>query len=195
MFDATAIILAGGKSSRMGRNKSMMEYNGIPMIEFIYNQLKDNFSEIIIGANNNFLFEYLNLKVVNDKIENLGPLMGILSCIEKSENDLNFITACDIPEINLKFVEKMLLEIEGYDIIMPVTGVDKYEPLFAVYRKSVIKSAEEILNHGKGRIIELFKYLNVKFIEMPENNWYSNINTIEDYQNTINNKRIDNDNI
>ena len=101
--------------------------------------------------------------------------------VEKSKNDLNFITACDIPEIHMEFVEKMLLEIEGYDIIMPVTGVDRYEPLFAVYRKSVIGPAEEILNCGKSRIIELFKYLNVKFIELPENNWYLNINTIENY--------------
>ena len=188
MFDATAIILAGGKSRRMGQNKSLMKYNDVPMIEYIYNQLDGKFNEILIGANNAELYDYLNLKVVKDKKENCGPLMGILSCIEKSKNDLNFITACDIPEINMEFVEKMLLEIEGYDIIMPVTGVDRYEPLFAVYRKSVIKPAEKILNCGKSRIIELFKYLNVKFIELPENNWYFNINTLEDYQ-TINRKK------
>jgi len=183
MFDATAIILAGGKSSRMGQNKSLMKYNDVPMIEYIYNQLDGKFNEILIGANDANLYNYLNLKVVEDKITNRGPLMGILSCIEKSENDLNFITACDIPEINIKFVEKMLLESEGYDIIIPVTGTDKYEPLFAVYRKSVIKPAEKILNSGKSRIIELFKYLNVKFIKLPENNWFFNINTLDDYKN------------
>ena len=103
---------------------------------------------------------------------------------------MNFITACDIPEINIKFVEKMLLESEGYDIIIPVTGTDKYEPLFAVYRKSVIKPAEKILNHGKGRIIELFKYLNVKFIKLPENNWYFNINTLDDYHSAMTAKEV-----
>ena len=182
MFDATAIILAGGKSSRMGQNKSLMKYNDVPMIEYIYNQLDGKFNEILIGANNANLYEYLNLKIVEDKITDRGPLMGILSCLEKSGNDLNFVTACDIPEINIKFVEKMLLESEGYDIIMPVTGTDKYEPLFAVYRKSVIKPAEKILNCGKRRITELFKYLNVKLIELPENNWYFNINTLDDYK-------------
>jgi len=190
MFDATAIILAGGMSSRMGQNKSLMKYNDVPMIEYIYNQLKDRFNEILIGANNANLYEYLNLKVVEDKITSRGPLMGILSCLEKSENDLNFITACDIPEINIKFVEKMLLESEGYDIIMPVTGADKYEPLFAVYRKSVIKPAEKILNSGKSRIIELFKYLNVKFIQLPENDWYFNINTIDDYHSVMTPKEV-----
>ena len=68
MFDATAIILAGGKSSRMGQNKSLMKYNDVPMIEYIYNQLDGKFNEILIGANDANLYNYLNLKVVEDKI-------------------------------------------------------------------------------------------------------------------------------
>ncbi len=182
MFNASAIILAGGKSRRMGENKSLMDYNGVPMIEHIYNQLTGKFNEIFIGSNDIDSYQFLNLKIVKDQKENCGPLMGIMSSVAESANDLNFVVACDIPQIKISFLEEMFDQTNDYDIVMPVTNGDKYETLFAIYRKSIIKPAQGILDCGKRRIIELFKYVNVKFIEMPKNDWYANINTIDDYK-------------
>ncbi len=182
MHDATAIILAGGKSRRMGQNKSLLPYNGQPMIEHIYSQLEKEFKHVLIGANDEMDYFFLNAKIVNDEKENCGPLMGIMSAISQSESDLNFITACDIPEMDMAFIHQMFLMADGHDIVMPITGDQRYETLFAIYRKSIIPVARKILNSGKRRIIELFSELDVKFIEMPANTWYSNVNTPFDYK-------------
>ncbi len=95
---ATAIILAGGKSSRMGgTDKSLLPVSGVPMIEYIAGQLEGHFDEILIGANDSEKYRFLNLPIVADFETGKGPLMGIYSCLAASASDINFVTACDIP--------------------------------------------------------------------------------------------------
>ncbi len=183
MKNKTAIILAGGKSSRMGEDKSLLPINGKPMIAHIVEQLAPIFDNLIISGNDPEKYKFLNLPIVPDKEIGAGPLMGILSCLQKSKSELNFITACDIPQLDMGFIKKMvqIAEKRGADIVVPVTGKDRYEPLFAVYRRSVIPHAEKVLESGKRRIIALFDHLNVEFIKMSENNWYKNVNTMNEY--------------
>lgn len=179
---ATAIILAGGKSSRMGgEDKSLLPVDGEPLIQKILNQLDDYFDEIIIGANDVEKYKFLNRKVVPDLEKEKGPLMGIMSCLKASENDVNFITACDIPLMNLKLIQNMINLSDNVDIVMPVKDENKYEPLFAIYKKSVIEDAEIILNNNGRRIIELLNSVKVKFVDFNDDFWYQNLNRKEDY--------------
>ncbi|NCU32376.1 MAG: molybdenum cofactor guanylyltransferase, partial [Candidatus Moranbacteria bacterium] len=112
---ATAIVLAGGKSSRMGEDKSLLPVNGRPLIAHIVDQLRDRFDEIIIGANDPEKYAFLNLPVVTDIEKDKGPLMGIYSCLNASTNDVNFVTACDIPVMNTKLISDMLQLVAGVD--------------------------------------------------------------------------------
>ena len=77
-----------------------------------------------------------------DEVPEQGPLMGIVSALEASTNKLNFVVACDIPKINMSFVNRMITEANESqaDIVIPVTGKGKYEPLFAIYRKRIIEA-------------------------------------------------------
>ena len=181
--NASAIILAGGKSSRMGRDKSMMPVNGKPMIEHISDILKNHFQDILIGTNDPDKYSFLELKTIMDQMPDQGPLMGILSCLEESPNDLNFITACDQPNINPEFIDMMLEQAADYDAVIPVSLNGKNEPLFAIYKKSITPVIKNLLKNEKRRISALFEIINVKYINFDSQAWYKNINTIEDYKN------------
>jgi len=183
----SAVILSGGKSRRMGQDKSLLPLNGQPMIEHIVETLEAHFDEILIGASDVGKYAFLNRPVIQDQVPDQGPLMGILSCLERSANDLNFVMACDVPEPDVGFIAEMLSEADGYDIVMPVTENGRYETLFAVYRKSIIPHAKELLAGGKRRMVELFDRLNVKFIKVEEASWQQNLNTRDEYSRYVKN--------
>jgi molybdopterin-guanine dinucleotide biosynthesis protein A len=178
----TAIVLAGGKSSRMGGiDKSMLDIKGVPMIQYIVSQLETLFGEVIIGANDIEKYSFLGHRVVPDIEPGKGPLMGIFSCLTASTNDLCFITACDIPEIRTGFIMKMLEVADGADIVMPVNGSSGYEPMYGLYRKSILGTAEELLKEDKLKIADLFDHVVTRYIPFEGDGWYRNLNYREDY--------------
>jgi molybdopterin-guanine dinucleotide biosynthesis protein A len=179
--NATAIILAGGKSSRMGVDKSLLSVNGEPMIAGIVRQLEDYFDEVIISANDPGKYAFLKRAVVPDVEKNRGPLMGIYSCLMASNSEVNFITACDIPEMNLRLIQNMINLTRDTDIVMPIKEGGRHEPLYAIYRKSVAGKAEWVLNNNGERIIELLDHVRVKLIAFNDTGWYQNLNLKDDY--------------
>ena len=179
---ATAIILAGGDSLRMDTDKSMLPINGRPAIEHICDQLSITFDETLISANEVDKYSFLGFDVIRDKVAGQGPLMGIASALEASANQLNFVVACDIPHIDLPYVRRMLAEAAGADLVIPTTGEGKYEPLFAVYRKSAQGAINDVLSSGKRKISDVFARCRVKHIELGDAEWYTNLNTLADYE-------------
>jgi len=181
---ATAIIMAGGGSSRMGTDKGMLPIKGQSMIEAICEQLHGSFDQILISANEADKFAFLGFEVVPDKVPEQGPLMGISSALEASDNELNFVVACDIAKINLACVNRMLTEaVESRaDIVVPTTGDKKYEPLFAIYRKTALKAINKALSSGKRKITDAFTLCTVKYIELDDTDWLINLNTMADYE-------------
>lgn len=181
---ATAVILAGGRSRRMGADKSMLPVAGKPMIQLILEQLRPHFSDVIVSANDPERYAFLGVKTVPDRTPGLGPLMGIASAMDESKTDLNFVIACDMPDVELDMVSRMLVAAHGYDGVVPVGGVDLYEPLFAVYRKVVAATALHFLEGGRRRIIDVFAEHNISFMQLAGagRNALSNINTPQDYE-------------
>ena len=110
--------------------------------------------------------------------------MGIASALEVSTKESNFVVACDIPKINLNYVNRMLNEaIESHaDIVMPISGKNKYEPLFAVYRKRIVEAIHKTLSAGKRKIIDVFPLCTVKHIEIDDTEWLINLNTKAEYK-------------
>lgn len=177
-----AVILAGGNSSRMGQDKSLLRFEGQPMIQRVAQQLEPMLDQVVIGGNAPDKYEFLNLEVIADQRPDHGPLMGIVSCLSESHFDLNFVTGCDIPVMNQGLIEKLAIEAEDFDLVVPRSADGRLEPLFAVYRKSVIQSARAILSQGGRKISDLFERVRVKYVEMPGGDWYRNLNTMEDYR-------------
>ena len=181
-YNATAIVLAGGKSRRMGRDKALIEVDGTPLISLIVGQLKPHFSRIIVGAADDGKFDFLGLPVVQDKEPNCGPLMGLASTLEASESEVNFVMACDIPEVNVELIHTLMSLADGYDCVIPSLGDGKYEPLFGVYRKSVFPEASKMLAAGRRRITDLFDCVRVRFAELDQSGSCVNLNTQEDLE-------------
>jgi len=183
-----AIILAGGKSKRMGGDKALLQVSGVRLIEKIARDIKTYFQEIIIitSVNTEAMSSFLPFRVVTDKEKNQGPLMGILTGLYASKYPINFVMACDIPEINVFFLQKMMAFTSDYDIVVPVTGEEMFEPLFAFYHKRVIPHIESLLDKGVRKVIKLFPLCRVKYISLEGEDWYFNLNTGEDYERYLN---------
>ncbi|OHB75536.1 MAG: hypothetical protein A2Z25_07490 [Planctomycetes bacterium RBG_16_55_9] len=179
---ATAIVMAGGASQRMGTDKSMLPINGRPLIETVCGQLHGSFEQILISANDSDKFAFLGFEIVRDRIPGQGPLMGIASALAASASELNFVVACDVPHIRLTLARRMLSRAAdgGADIVVPMTRDGQYEPLFAVYRKSVLGAVNEALSSGHRKISEVFSLCNVEYIELETS--IPNVNTMAEYQ-------------
>ena len=108
--------------------------------------------------------------------------MGMASALEVSDNDLNFVIACDIPQIELRSVRRILAVAVGSDadIIIPVTNEGKYEPLFAVYRRNLVKTINKVLSSGGRKISDVFESCKVKEVNLKDS--LVNLNTMAEYE-------------
>jgi molybdopterin-guanine dinucleotide biosynthesis protein A len=179
-FDATAVILAGGQSRRMRQDKSLLPVCGQPLIARIAQQLMPLFPEVLISSNEAGKYGFLKLPIIADEWPGQGPLMGILSCLKAAKQERVLVVACDIPVMDPGYIRTLMRLSEQADIVMPISEDGRHEPLFAVYRKTVIPRAEAALAQGKRRIVEVLPGMTVIHPTMPSE-WYYNLNTQEDY--------------
>ncbi len=184
----TAIILAGGKSSRMGYNKAFLKYGGITFIERQISALRKIFSEIILSANEAQAYAGLKIPVVPDVTPGKGPLGGICSGLMRATSFHSFVIACDMPFIN----EKVILYLKGlagsYDAVVPQTSRG-LEPMHAFYSKNCIQPMQRCIEEGRLRIIDFFPEVKVKIVDEKEFQGLDdsirslvNLNTPEEYK-------------
>jgi molybdopterin-guanine dinucleotide biosynthesis protein A len=178
---ATAVILAGGRSSRMGQDKSLLAIRGRPMVAHIYLQLRPHFDQILISTNTPEKYAFLGLPTVPDPIPDQGPLMGIAAALNASANELNVVIACDIPDINVALIRRMLKEAPGYDAVVPMTDERGIEPLFALYRKSMLRRFCDSLSAGHHRIRDAFPGTTINYLRVENNGWLKNLNTKSEF--------------
>jgi len=180
--DAAAIVLAGGGSRRMGSDKGLLSVSDRPLLQHICDQLRPNFRQLLVSARAPGSYAFLPDLVVPDREPGQGPLMGLTSGLAASDHDRNFVVACDIPRIDMTFVRGMLSAAAGRDCVVPRTADGFFEPLYAVYRKSALPVAEELLASGTRKISALFARCQTWFTDLPEGGKLVNLNTREDYE-------------
>jgi len=186
---AAAIILAGGQSKRLGQNKAHLLINGDTLLEHIYKQLQPCFAQVIISTDKDSSHNFSTARLVSDEISGLGPLQGIASALKASEYEINFVTACDIPQIDMSLVNKMMRYADDYDAVLPMSVPGKPEPLFAIYKKIILPDIERSLSSGKRRIIEPLDKCKVKYLDLEGDHQLVNINTMDDYIEFLNRKK------
>lgn len=176
-----AIILAGGKSRRMKGEKPLLPLNGRTLIEALIEQLRPCFDIILISAGDQTKFAFLNLPVIVDEAPGLGPLPAILTGLRASPCRTNVILACDIPVVDVPFLKRMLSLAAGNDIVVPRYSDGKFEPLFAVYDRAIVPAIEKQIAADDFRISSLFFTCRTAFVAMDGQEWFRNLNTIEEY--------------
>lgn len=183
--DVTAIVMAGGKSSRMGTDKSQLPIGELPLIEYVLTQLRKIFRTIIISSNNKLLAKQISEQIVPDEKPGMGPVMGLISTMKKSPTDICFVQACDIPETNIDLLRKLLNKSDGFDAVVPRDSEGRVEPLFAVYKKSAVKAMHHVLEHEEARANRIVAHCKTNFLELTDSTILRNINTPQDYRSFI----------
>lgn len=182
---AAAIVMAGGRSSRMGRDKSLLKIDDSSLLERICRQLNPLFEEILISGGDEKRLSFLNRKIIPDRTAGRGPLMGIVSAVSASSFDLNMIVACDIPDLDLELIEQMMDRGETWDAVIPRNADGSIEPLFGVYNKSILPEMERVLAAGENKIDAAFINARVRYVELSPEQAIKNINTRDDLQSYI----------
>ena len=187
----TGIVLAGGKSSRMGSDKSLLVINKKTFIENIIEALKPNVDDIIIIENSGLHFS-LGYKIYKDIFTDCGPLGGIYTALTHSKTQKNIILSCDMPLISSD-VLKYLIKCTGEEQVTIVTDKGKLEPLCAIYNKTCLPIVESCLKSNNLKLKDVLKQLNIKEIEVSNQTFYSpnlisNINTLSEYKRITNSK-------
>jgi molybdopterin-guanine dinucleotide biosynthesis protein A len=186
----TGIVLAGGRSRRMGVDKSLMMLKEKTLIEYSINALKPICSKVVISSNN-FIYDYTGCEVWPDELPDQAPIVGIFSCLKRSTTDYNIILSCDMPMISTTMLEYLLANCENQDITVPVHENSLIEPLCGVYRKSGLGILKKFIDGGNFRLNQCIREASHRLITVDERltfyspDMFSNINTPGDFQNII----------
>jgi len=187
----TIAIQAGGKSSRMGKNKSKIDFLGQPLILRILDRIRDLPDETIILSNSNDLdySELEKIPIYPDLISGIGPLGGLYTSLKKATKEYVALVACDMPFVNIQLIQleyDLMLKF-GCDVVVPETE-HGYEPMHALYRKSsCLPKIEKALAHYERRMISWFPGMNIHVLLLdelkkidPHLHMFFNINTQDD---------------
>ena len=164
----TAIILAGGKNTRMhGHDKAFLEIKGKAIAEILIERFRPLADNIIVVTNSPQKYANLDVKLVRDEYPNKGPLMGICSGLKSSSSKYNFIVACDMPFVKPYLIRYFMDCADGYDVVIPKID-DKFHPLFGIYSKECISVIQEMLKQDTLRISDMFSKLKTRFLPRQE---------------------------
>lgn len=190
----TAIILAGGKSSRMGFDKQLLKIDERRLMDNLIHKLDKEFDEIIVVTNRPELYIGLSHIITMDILKDKGPLGGIHAGLIKSSSQYAFVAACDMPNINMEYVRFMKRQTK-LDSMGCVTNFGKWiEPFSAFYSVDLINSIEKYLATNRRSINGLIEDFDITYIEekdarkfSPSWDMFLNLNTKEDLQSYLDN--------
>jgi molybdopterin-guanine dinucleotide biosynthesis protein A len=189
-LDISCIILAGGKSLRLGRDKITEKVGKTTLLEKVISRVDSLSKDIVIVTAEERDFSKLidnpKVKTVSDIFPGRGSLGGIYTGLVKAESFHNLVIAADMPFLNHELLAYMTEVANGFDFVIPKIG-SFYEPLHDIYSKNCIKPIETMIKNDRRVIIELFDYVKVRYIETeeidrfdPRHLSFFNINTLED---------------
>jgi len=163
----TGIILAGGKSSRYGRNKAFVEVGGIRLIERVIRVMRSVFPHLILITNSPHEYAYLQLPMVEDLIKGLGPIGGIFTGLEAISDEAGFFVACDMPFLNSRLIHHMVSMRDDFDAVLPRLGW-KIEALHALYSKRCLPAIKEAIDKKEYQIIKFFNKIQLRYLDEDE---------------------------
>ncbi len=188
----TGVILAGGKSSRMGQNKALMYLNGDPMISYVIDAMLDLVDEIVISVAKGSSADYdefseIGFEVVEDDQEGIGPLEGLTCALRSARGEYVLVSPCDTPFLKRELCDAMIVRAAGRDGAVPVVR-GLYEPLHGAFRRTAaIEAFKKAAGQGKRKPVEAFAGLDLVIMEEkelrgidPELESFWNLNNPED---------------
>jgi len=168
----TSIILAGGKSLRLGRSKALQVIEGKSLIQWVVDRLAILSTEIIIATAHGKAIpcsSAVRIKTVADIYPGKGPLVGIYSGLIASSSSRAIVVGCDTPFLSVSLLGYMTQTLAEFDVALPRIG-EMIEPLCAVYSKNCVAPIQKLLEQNELRISKLLSMVKVRYIEEDEIN-------------------------
>lgn len=178
-------ILAGGKSSRMGKDKATTLFRNKQLIEYVIDIVKNVSSNIFILSNHDSHIQF-GFECIKDKIKDVGPAGGIDAMLQHTNHKKNILVSCDMPFLDVKTIQKIITASEDFDITVPI--LNNYpEALIGVYHQSCKSTWRSELLKGERKLSKLISNFNTNFMdgnELQKQNplLFSNFNSLKNME-------------
>jgi molybdopterin-guanine dinucleotide biosynthesis protein A len=169
----------------MGKNKGLISWNGQTLAEHAIHTLLPLCRSIIISANDRS-YDFMDHRIVADSYEDCGPMGGILSCLEQSGTEINLVIPVDTPNVKTWIYERLLQDTGNCDMIVPLDHDSWYQPLCAIYNRTIIPAMKKQISIGILGFTPLIRKVNSKEVPFRLNadrydeHTFLNINSPED---------------
>jgi molybdopterin-guanine dinucleotide biosynthesis protein A len=172
-------VLAGGRSSRMGRDKALLPFRGGALAESVARAVEMAAGTVVIVGRT----ELAGYAAIADLYPGEGPLGGIVTALRNSRADWNLIAACDMPALTPGFLAELLDAAEEADVdaLLPVGPSGDPEPLCAVYHRRALRAIGEAFEGGIRKVTEALEGLDAAGYPVAEIKQFQNVNTPEDW--------------
>jgi molybdopterin-guanine dinucleotide biosynthesis protein A len=180
-------VLAGGKSTRMGKDKALLEIDGVPLANRVA-QLVQSATGNVTLIGDPLKYAALGLRVIPDRRPGEGPLAGMEAALLDSASEWNLILACDLAALQSPFLSGLCSRTSTLkpevDCLVPFS--DKMQPLSAIYRRRCLAAFSHALDTGVRKVTDVVASLRFEMWKAPSDNVFQNINTPEDWNRYLN---------
>lgn len=178
--DITGVILAGGRSSRMGEDKGLVKIAGKPLFEHIAERLKPMVNEVLINSNRNQHLYEQRYKVIPDLTQDYsGPLAGMLAGLTAVPTQWALFVPCDVPAFPLNLIEKFW-EKKAEHQGLYARDLHREHPTLCLLNKSIIPLLDDYLTNGERKVMVFFNQINAIPITFNDHNAFANLNSPAD---------------
>ncbi|MDD2290713.1 MAG: molybdenum cofactor guanylyltransferase MobA [Aliarcobacter sp.] len=185
-FEITCVILSGGKSSRMGEDKSFLPFSSSKtLIEYQYNRLKPYFKNIYISSKTN-KFDFIEEKclILDENKDVFSPILALDTIFDKFKNQKIFIITVDTPFVTIESISKLIEESENYDICIAQT--EKTHNLCGVFSSNISLTIKNMIINDIHKINYLIKNNKYNIIKFHKNSEFMNLNNKDEYLESLN---------
>jgi molybdopterin-guanine dinucleotide biosynthesis protein A len=186
----TGLVLAGGTSRRMERDKAFLELDGQPLIEIVIERMAQACAEVLIVAGDARPYAGLGAPVVEDRFRGVGVLGGLHAGLEAAAHELTLAVGCDMPFLNPDLLRAFAGWAVGFDAaVLRHRDGEQVEPLHGAYRRTCLPAMEVAIRAGRRRIISFFPHVRVRYVSPadvtpldPDLRSFRNVNTPEEWE-------------
>ena len=185
--DITGVILVGGKSRRMGRDKALLEFHGRPLFEQVLELFRESFAHVLLAGDRGERFESYGLPLLPDLVPG-SSLGGIYTALAAAQTEWIFVASCDLPFPSRTILAHLCSLRDACDAVVPKTE-HGYEPLFALYSRRCLEPVKELLDRGECCAYAWYPQVRLREVGPaqlaaldPEGRAFINLNTPEDLE-------------
>ncbi len=166
--DITGVILAGGHSTRFGSNKALAMVDGKPLVQHVTDTVAAIFDDCLLVTNTPEQYDFLNIPMIRDRYQEMGPLAGIHAALRHTGKSWIFVVACDMPNLSPELIQYLCnIDEQECDAIIPWLEKGP-EPLFGIYNKKSLAVIDSHLQQKDCQVTRMLEDLQVRRISAEE---------------------------